>query len=322
LVVPKKLSCLVSFFAYGGNSGISKEHPSCREWAVETQRSFHGDPRLDRLDMETFNDTPITMLRNRAVEFAREGKYDLLVMVDSDHELLYHEKAPWYKPFFPEAFNAIYNHYEKGPLVIAAPYAGGAGQGENMFVFQWDNHGERDLETAFSLDQYTRAQASQMSGIQPCGALPTGLIMYDMRIFDLLDINRKSKEQVLMEFKDGKLNLAEALRCIQDGYFYYEWTDHTASKKASTEDVSATRDMSIVGQLELGYNPVMCAWDSWIGHVKPTCSGKPRPFSVDQVGGFLKRVVIDNQSTREKLVRVDNKFLKALLDKRKNGVLR
>ena len=153
----------------------------------------------------------------------------------------------------------------------------------------------------------------KITGIQPVAALPTGLILFDMRMFDLMDNNRKSKEQALEEFKDGKIGKAEALRCIQDGYFYYEWTDHTASAKASTEDVAATRDMSWVGQLKLGYNPVMCAWDSWIGHAKPWMVGRPQMFSVEQIGGVIKRAVLDGRSCNDKLVRVENKeLLKAL----------
>lgn len=309
----QKLDIFIACFAYGGNSGISNEHPSTREWMCETLAWMRDDARVGKVFTRTYNDTPITMLRNRAVEDARREGCQLLLMLDSDHDFMHHASAPWYKPFFPEAFGKIHDHYATGPLVIAAPYAGSANCGENMFIFLWQDQGPRGNETTFSLEQYTRADAALMSGIQPVAALPTGMILYDMRIFDALDVNRKSKRQVLEEFRDKKINLEEALRCIQDGYFYYEWTDHTASDKASTEDVAATRDMSLIGQLVYGYNPVMCAWDSWIGHVKPSVSGKPKVFTVEQIGGVLKRVVLDGTSCRDKIVRVENKnLLKAL----------
>lgn len=309
-----KLNVYVACFAYGGNSGISNEHPSTRELMCETLDYVRHDPRVGSFVVETFNDTPITMLRNRAVNRARDEGCDVLVMLDSDHDFMHHKSEPWYKPFFPEAFSAIYSHWDTGPLVIGAPYCGAAGAGENIFVFQWQNYGPRGEETSFSLEQYSRSDAARMSGIQPCGALPTGMIMYDMRIFDLLDKNRKTKRQVLEEVKDGLITIDEGLRCIQDGYFYYEWSDDTASEKASTEDVAATRDMSLVGQLLLGYNPVMCAWDSWIGHVKPFCSGKPKFFCTEQVGGALKRAVLDGRQAGERVVRIRNERLMKILE--------
>lgn len=318
LATERKLSCLCVCFAYGGNSGIQNEHPSTRDWAVQTIQLMQGDPRLERLDIKTLADTPIGMLRNRAVKMARQGGYDLLLMLDSDQDFMFHEHEPWYKPFFPEAFTAIYDHYDKGPLVIGAPYVGSASAGENTFVFRWQNQGIQGSETAFSLEQYPRECAAMMSGIQPVAALPTGMILFDIRIFDLMDEGRLSREQALDYYKEGRISRAEALRSLSDGYFYYEWTDETASEKASTEDVAATRDMSMVSILKLGYNALHCAWDSWIGHAKPYTTGKPRIFSTEQVGNTLKRAVLNDISFRDRIVRVKNDRLLKLLEQR-NG---
>lgn len=264
--------------------------------------------------METFANTPITMTRNLSVKRARAAKADLLLMLDSDQDFDFHANEPWYKPFFPEAFTFMYDNYDRGPHVVGAPYVGSANAGNNCFQFYWETIGEQQGETSFRLEQYPRQIAAQMSGIQPCGALPTGMCMFDMRIFDLLDTNRKSKAQVLEDFKDGRIDKREALRCIQDGYFYYEWTDATASEKASTEDVAATRDMSLVGQLKLGYNPVHCAWDSWIGHAKPATHGRPKIFCAEQVGGVLNRAILDDRSYRDRIVRIRNDELLAALE--------
>jgi len=100
---------------------------------------------------------------------------------------------------------------------------------------------------------YDRHTAVKMAGIQECAALPTGLIMYDMRVFELTE--PKSPED--------------------KPWFYYEWKDHFCADKASTEDVTQTRDSSLVGTQKLGYNPVFCNWDAWAGHWKPKCVGKP-----------------------------------------------
>lgn len=310
----RKLSILCVFFSYGGHSGMDAEHPSCREWLCDTMSRVRDDPRVGKFGVKTLADTPVTMSRNKAVKLAREMGVDILVMLDADQDFMLHADEDWYRPFFPVAFDEIYKHYDKGPLVIAAPYCGAANNGENIFYFRWQDQGWHGDETSFSLEQYTRAEAAEMRGLHEAAALPTGLIMFDMRIFDLLDVNRKSKEQVLLDFQAGKIGLREALRCIQDGYFYYEWTDETASEKASTEDVSATRDMSIVSQLKLGYNACRVACDSWIGHVKPYTVGRPKRFCVEQVGGVLKRTVLDGHSYRDEIRKVSNPELLKLLE--------
>jgi len=105
-----------------------------------------------------------------------------------------------------------------------------------------------------------------MSGIQECAALPTGLIMYDMRCFDVTEPETD---------KDHP-------------WFYYEWTDKYAANKASTEDVTMTRDLSLTGATKLGYNPVLCNWDAWAGHWKPKCVGKPVVMDAKSVGQKLR----------------------------------
>lgn len=317
-MTPRKHSIYIGCPAYGGNGGTSNLHPGVARWLVMLYHQLRNDARIDGIYLDFEADTPCTMVRNAYVEKAREAGCDLLLMVDSDQDPSMYEDEPWFKPFWNVAFDKIYEHHETGPLVIGAPYCGTPGAGENCYVFFWENQGIRGSETSFSIDAYPRAIAAQMSGLQPVAALPTGLILFDMRIFDLLDKNRKSREQVLEEFKDNKISKTEALRCIQDGYFYYEWKDRTASEKASTEDVSATRDMSLAGRMVLGYETVLCAWDSWIGHAKPYMVGKPKQFTVEQIGGVMKRVVLDDVSSRDKIVRVENKALLQAL-KESNG---
>jgi uncharacterized UPF0146 family protein len=52
--------------------------------------------------------------------------------------------------------------------------------------------------------------------------------------------------------------------------------------------VTQTRDLSLVGTTQLGYNPVFCNWDAWAGHWKPKCVGKPAILSASSVGHKLK----------------------------------
>lgn len=262
LMKQKKLSVLFAMFPYAGNSSGSSMVYEVTDWLVrwmvklKTEEQYTS--RIDNIAYTSFNDTPITMTRNEAVKTAKEAGFDILVMVDSDmHPDMYVKDGA--VPFFDAAFDKIYDHYEKGPLCIGAPY-GGRPPYENMFVFQWSGHMNNGPETPFSLEQYSREEAIKMTGVEECAALPTGLIMYDMRCFDL----------------------------IGTPYFQYEWSSDDQSGKASTEDVVNTRDISLAGIAQLGYNPVMCAWDSWAGHQKVWTVGKPGLLTAENVSESLR----------------------------------
>jgi hypothetical protein len=127
---------------------------------------------------------------------------------------------------------------------------------------------------------YTRERAAQMGGIAPAAALPTGLIMFDMKCFDIL----------------------------KHPYFYYEYKDSTESEKASTEDVTLTRDMALLHQMKLGYSPIFCNWDAWAGHMKPKCVDKPRIITVETIGKKYVDAIQSGQRGDEKLVEVNAPF--------------
>jgi hypothetical protein len=135
-----------------------------------------------------------------------------------------------------------------------------------VYVFRWQNQQSEHPNPDFQLEMYDRHTAVKMRGIQECAALPTGLIMYDMRCFGLT------------EPKDSE----------SKPWFYYEWKDKYAAEKASTEDVTQTRDLSLTCSTQLGYNPVLCNWDAWAGHWKPKCVSKPAPLTASGVGAKLK----------------------------------
>jgi hypothetical protein len=300
-----KLNVFVGFPSYGGNGGIASEHPDVREWWTETVLKMKADPRVGEIHAKTVSDTPITMVRNRFVRMAREHGCHLLMMVDSDQSPNKHVGEPWYKPFWDVAFDAVYRHYGKGPLVVGAPYCGPPGAGENVYVFNFSNRGDYGDESAIGLDQYTRHQASMLAGVQECAALPTGLILYDMRAFELIEPSGLSHREVLEKVREGTLQIEEAERQISQGWFYYEWKDGQAAQKASTEDVTNTRDIALAGVAKLGYNPLRCAWDSWIGHHKPFNVGKPQPYTVENVAKSLINAVKAERHADEALVALD-----------------
>jgi hypothetical protein len=252
-------------FSYGGNGGISSEVPDIREWMIPTVLEAYKDERIGGIRIWNLSDTPITMTRNRAVIMARDYGVDVLVMVDSDMKPDILVGQPGSQPFFKSSFDFLVNHYAKGPVCIGAPYCGPPPM-ENVYVFRWNNWASENPNPDFQLEMYDRHTAVKLAGIQECAALPTGVIMYDMRCFSLTEPKTENDKP----------------------WFYYEWKDKYHADKASTEDVTQTRDLSLVGTQRLGYNPVFCNWDAWAGHWKPKCVSKPQVISASGISEKLK----------------------------------
>lgn len=258
-MTPSKIDLFVSFFSYGGNGGIAMQHPSIRRWWAQTLLKCKTDERFKHRIGEVYDvdlsDTPITHTRCRAVQMARESRSDVIIMVDSDNVIDWHLGEDGTKPWFDSSFAFLLEQFDKGkPVAIGAPYCGPPPH-ENVYVFQWRNFESDDPNMGHQLAQYDREHAAIMAGIMPVAALPTGVTMFDMRLFDL----------------------------IAPPYFDYEYRDKFHSEKVSTEDVVSTRDMSLVVQQKLGYNPIFCNWDAWAGHAKPKIVGKPRSLESDKV---------------------------------------
>lgn len=266
-------------FSYGGNGGISSEVPDIREWMTPLVADLSRDERVGLVRIWNLADTPITMTRNRAVLMAREYEIDVLVMVDSDMKPDLYAGDDDAKPFFHSSFEFLVNHYSKGPCVIGAPYCGPPPH-ECVYVFEWRNMRTQNANPDFQLKMYERSTACKMSGIQPCAALPTGLIMYDMRAFDLTEPQTDADKP----------------------WFYYEFSSKYQTEKASTEDVTMTRDLSLVGTEKLGYNPVYCNWDAWAGHWKPICVGKPQFIEAKDISAKLKQSWSADVSANTKIV--------------------
>lgn len=302
-----KLNVFFAHFPYGGNGGVATEIPQIRKWEVMTALKMRDDPRIGEFYIEDFSDTPVTLTRNTALMEARKRGSHLALMIDSDNNPMRHYGEPGHKPFWDEAFNFIYDNYHKGPRLVFAPYCGPPGCGENVYCFHWADSGSgRGEETHFKLDAYTRHQASMMTGIQECAAGPTGMMLLDLRVLDLIEPSKFSKREVLERIYSHQMTPQEGLRALREGFFYYEWENQYASKKASTEDVTFTRDISLAGISEYGYNPVFCAWDSWVGHQKPWDVGRPERYTAEQVNASLVSAALRNERNNEITVDLAN----------------
>jgi hypothetical protein len=263
----QKFNVGICTFSYGGNGGISSEVPDIREWMVPLVTDASKDERIGTIRVWNLSDTPITMTRNRAVLMARQCDVDVLVMVDSDMKPdLLVGMDPAAKPFFQSSFDFLVQHYPKGPCVIGAPYCGPPPH-ECVYVFRWQTMQSHNPNPDFQLEMVDRHTAVKLAGVQECAALPTGLIMYDMRAFALTEPQSDADKP----------------------WFYYEWKDRYAADKASTEDVTMTRDLSLVGTQKLGYNPVFCNWDAWAGHWKPKCVGKPQFIEAANIAAKMRQ---------------------------------
>lgn len=315
MATERQLSVLIVYYPYGGNGSSSSMHPDICEWLLTTLPKIKADPRVSGVATLPLSETPIPMTRNRSVKIARDAGYDVLLMIDSDQKpdcLLGKESDA--VPFWDAAFGFIYNNYDKGPQVVGAPYCGG-GPNENIFVFRWrslETDGFAD-EVAIKLDAYTREEAHTMSGIHECAALPTGLIMFDVRAFELIEPQRKAEIDSVItalearcEIQDGKLigpdvrtiveRIINEKTKLEHSWFYYEYTDIYECEKSSTEDVAATRDMSLYGLANLGYNPIHCAWSSWAGHWKPKCVTKPNRLMASDVHERYSRAISEGRN--------------------------
>lgn len=285
---PRKLNVAFASFPYGGNGGISSEIPALRHWYLKTIPPLKQDPRIGEVTWFDVSDTPITMTRNQAVEKARTLKADVLVMVDSDQFPDRNPERLGAKPFFSSSFDFLYKHYDRGPVMIGAPYCGPP-PARNVYVFEWAGYENEPADDNFRLEQFSRERAACMAGIQECGALPTGLIMFDMRLFDIID-----PPYFAYEYE------GEGLPCPHCGVR----KPGKQAYKASTEDVVMTRDASMNALVKLGYNATFCNWDAWAGHMKSENVGAPQLLTADMVSRQLTRAVLQGRRANEQLITV------------------
>jgi hypothetical protein len=285
---PRKLNLAIATYNYGGNGAEACTHPDVYRWIMETSWDIRDDDRIDKFALFEYCDTPITMVRNLSVRDAIDQGMDYLLMIDSDQRPDINKTIQAdFKPFFKSSFDFMYNRYDSGPCCVGAPYCGPppnplGGGNENVYVFRWETRESGVPEPIFSLEGYTRDEARVLDGIKEVGALPTGLIMWDLRLF-------KETSPLIT----GR------------PWFKYEYTDVFETEKASTEDVYATREISLFFSQKNGHNPMFCNWDSWAGHWKPKLVGKPTGFGAKDVSQVLARAVQLNIDRGDRIREID-----------------
>lgn len=301
MVEPRKYRLMVATFSYGGNGGTRSEAKDLSTWLRDNDRKLMADKRISDVIYNDIGDTPVTMTRNQTVLRALNQDCDLCLMLDSDMkpdvEL---GSDPSAKPFWETSFNFVDSMWDKYPVVVGAPYCG-CGDYENVFVFHWSNSFTNNpQEVDMQLVPFSRYEAAIRAGIQPVGALPTGCILYDTRLFkDLINPTPRYRQ-----LRDLGLTSSEAARAA-GSWFEYEYENEFCAQKGSTEDVYNTRDISLAGIQKYGHNPVHCNWDAWAGHWKPKLVRKPQILSADSVSRSLSDVVLRGNESGLKIERLD-----------------
>lgn len=258
-------------FRFPGNGS---ERMECTDWVVRQCVGYKDSPDIEMLFPDRIQDTPIDMVRNNAVLKARKAGADYLVMVDNDIEPDYavpgvcrdhRDLDPEQKQFL--ATSLAFMRRVEGPSIVAAPYCGPPPD-ESVYVFDWKfrSNVERPDFTG-SIEMIDRNDAAHRVGIQQVAALPTGLMVIDMRAFD---VNPKGP------------------------WFYYETACPSWSRKASTEDVTFSRDMSLCGV------PIYCNWDSWAKHWKTVGVKKPMRAAADIVNPRIAKIVAQGYGRHER----------------------
>lgn len=262
----------------GGNA----EHPAEVTWVINATLECVDNPLVNNLNHWFLNDTPITMSRNRCVRDAIDARVDVLLMVDSD---MGPDLINTKHPFLPNALDFMARRWHQAPTVIAAPYCGPPPH-ENIYIFRWRKFQSDHPNPDYKLDQFTREEAAERSGMEAVAALPTGLIAIDMRIFTGFEVN------------------GETLK-LPPPWFYYEWTDDYQSHKGSTEDVTFTRDVHLLFGAH-GLDSVFVDWDAWAVHFKTKAVGQPAVVNPGGLARLFKERTLEmsrNGQKPEKLVK-------------------
>ncbi len=254
----KKFKLMVARFP-----GNNQEHPASSQYVINLMFSLLQDDRISDIDNWYKSDTPITMVRNLCVKEAIDRGIDYILMIDSD---MRPDSVPGAPGFWPTAWEFAMKCradeelirtaspsptpdglFRAGPpITIAAPYCGPPPR-EECYIFQWHSNQTDDVTLNTWLAPMDRDCAADRRGIEEVAALPTGLILYDIRVFEHLT----------------------------PPWFEYEWEDRPFNtRKASTEDVYQTRNASMQGM------PQFVAWDCWADHIKQKFVPKPRPFTL------------------------------------------
>lgn len=268
----EKVTVLIARLSYNGY-----ERVEIANWLVQTALALHEHPRVANVFHKIQMGYPTPRVRNSVLKLCREKKIDFALMIDDDVVPDVHSpgRACGYdhlpmmrdqQNFLPSALDFALEH--PGPCVIGAPYCAGPPE-ERVLVSRFrEKEGDNPNGAAggsLELTCFSRDEAADRTGFEMVSALPTGLILIDMRTLD----------------------------AMAAPWFAYEFKDAHETELASTEDTVFSRNALYLGV------PQYCAWSSWCAHLKVKPVGRPRKYPMAAVPAQVAQAVRD-QIERER----------------------
>jgi hypothetical protein len=242
--LPDKVNILVNVFTYAKMVGADVFNYCC---AVGPALQHHK--RVEGVQVSYTQGYPTDRVRNAACAQAKRDGFHFLLMLDDDQvpDLLFN-RDPEAQEFLPTALDFALAH--DGPCLVGAPYCSSPPSQDVVVMKNREYAPDHPSCTGVKIDKFTRDEAAVLSGIQRVAALPTGCLLIDIRVLDILP----------------------------PPWFSYEYDDPPYNTKlASTEDIVFTRNCDWLGI------PNYCAWSSWAGHQKSYLTGKPTASPVIDV---------------------------------------
>lgn len=242
--LPSKVHVLVVIFTYSKQIGAD-----VYRYSTELPAQMKGHDCLGELEFAYTVGYPTDRCRNAALKGARDAGFHYILMLDDDQipdcELADDPNA---KPFLPTALS--FAHQFGHICCVGAPYCAGPPMQEVVVMKNRQRVPGLKSGCGYELSKYTRDEAAVQTGISRVAALPTGCLLIDTRVTDVLS----------------------------PPWFYYEYADKPFNTVlASTEDVVFSRNLDWIGV------PQFCTWDSWAGHAKWFDVLKPQLSPVDEV---------------------------------------
>lgn len=247
--LPEKISLLVNVFTYSKSIGA--------DVFVYTHAAHmlpRTNPRVKEVAVSYTTGYPTDRVRNAVVKEAKANGHHFVLMLDDDMHPDIGLSSPLHRdetavPFLPTALDFAMAH--NGPCIVAAPYTAAPPSQEVVVMKERQRFPDQPDGCGGFLDKFTRDEAAVMKGICRVAALPTGVMLVDLRVLDILPPPWFS-----YEFKDPPYN----------------------TQLASTEDVVFSRNCDWLGI------PQYAHFSAWAGHCKSWTTGKPVQCPVTGIG--------------------------------------
>lgn len=251
--LPEKVKLLVNVFTYSKQIGAD-----VFSWCCGVGPTLDNHPRVSDVRISYTYGYPTDKVRNAVVKEAREHGHDYVLMLDDDQVpdigLRECPERTDMVPFLTSAVDFALAH--DGPCLVGAPYCSGPPLQQVLVMKNREYVPDLLDGMGLKIDKYTRDEASRERGIKQVMGLPTGCLLVDLRVLDVLP----------------------------PPWFSYEFDDPPFNTSlASTEDIVFTRNLDWLGVKQY------CHWSAWAGHAKSYTTGVPTEAPVVDIPRSIYR---------------------------------